>query len=855
MSCSRPLAEFASSGFRTNTLLTILCYLAVAVVGGCGGGGGGSSVTAPSGLSYSGSASLTVGTTASLTPSVTGMVTTWSVSPALPAGLGLNTSTGVISGTPTSVAASTSFTVTASNAGGQTTTVVQLSVALGASNAANATAAMLNASYDVSTQEVTLSWFDTFPAGGKYDVQQQNSDGSWTTLSATRTTNLQGPQGTYSWTSNPSTAAATFRVLADFSTYIVTLATVSAAQQIQVVPPTSMPSMIIGGSQPIAVPTPVYLANASTYAEVDYVLPAAASEYTSLELFGTSKVGPSYRVALDPIVLPAGTYTLQAHLIVNADLKLVISQTIQTKPEILALIQFNALTGNVTEYVTAKSDFGITQVSSTMDGTSTGTLTAPNCNNCTMAGGQLYAFTMDTAAFGSGPHTLFVTITDGNGVVGTITQQVVFNNPPKVNITSPVDGAIVFGTLNLNGTATSDKTGTVTTVVTLAPVSGIGSTQLLSTTNTSFSASYDLSNVTPGGYTLTVISTDATGFPTTIQQALTVASSQTLVYTPTTLPAGARVVATDQTTFLYSLSDGTYHLRAGSSDTVLQNTDQMSGFVIAGGNVFGSGLGKDRTGANFSIYEWSPGGVRTNLSIVGQSNGINDELVAAHDGWVVWARDSASYEFYNYTNSQTLVVTPPAGVGTVCNWRDDFFINQGQLAFFYCGETAPGSYDILRWDQVTGLSTPVTTDGSGNLYPQTDAVSLAWQSSPSPSCVGCQLNVMNLAASTRQVLSQTLSNFSLADGLLVWKEAATTGGGVKVYDGTTTTVLSARLSSSQFGSGGGHVIYEDNSKLYTWSPAHGSQLLFDGVAEPFIGISGSVAFFTSGSALYRVTVQ
>lgn len=57
-----------------------------------------------------------------------GPIVTWSVSPALPAGLSLNSLTGVISGTPTTPVASTSYTVTATNSGGSTTATLYIGV-------------------------------------------------------------------------------------------------------------------------------------------------------------------------------------------------------------------------------------------------------------------------------------------------------------------------------------------------------------------------------------------------------------------------------------------------------------------------------------------------------------------------------------------------------------------------------------------------------------------------------------------------------------------------------------------------------------------------------------------------------
>jgi hypothetical protein len=89
------------------------------------------SLPPPSGLSYTPSSlSGTVDTEiSSLSPSVTGAVTSYSVSPALPLGLSLDESSGVISGTPTAVSALDTYTVTAANGTGTTTATVTIEVA------------------------------------------------------------------------------------------------------------------------------------------------------------------------------------------------------------------------------------------------------------------------------------------------------------------------------------------------------------------------------------------------------------------------------------------------------------------------------------------------------------------------------------------------------------------------------------------------------------------------------------------------------------------------------------------------------------------------------------------------------
>jgi 6-phosphogluconolactonase (cycloisomerase 2 family) len=101
---------------------TLTAFLTACSGGGGGGGGTAAPLTAPQNLTYeTGRALYIIGVDIQTNaPAVTGVVTDWSVAPALPTGLELDPATGVISGTGTSLSGFTRYTITAANSAGQT---------------------------------------------------------------------------------------------------------------------------------------------------------------------------------------------------------------------------------------------------------------------------------------------------------------------------------------------------------------------------------------------------------------------------------------------------------------------------------------------------------------------------------------------------------------------------------------------------------------------------------------------------------------------------------------------------------------------------------------------------------------
>jgi uncharacterized repeat protein (TIGR02543 family) len=83
------------------------------------------SITVPS-ATYA----FTTGDSVTITPSNTGgAATSWSISPAAPAGMSFGTSTGVLTGSPTTAQASTSYTITATNVSGSATATFAVAIA------------------------------------------------------------------------------------------------------------------------------------------------------------------------------------------------------------------------------------------------------------------------------------------------------------------------------------------------------------------------------------------------------------------------------------------------------------------------------------------------------------------------------------------------------------------------------------------------------------------------------------------------------------------------------------------------------------------------------------------------------
>jgi hypothetical protein len=151
---------------------------------------------APSGLSYNSPNTFTVGSAIiALSPSITGSVTGYTVSPALPLGLSLDTASGIISGTPTTVTATATYTVTATNSGGNTSfgvvitvnAVAPNSLSYNSPNTFTVGSAIIALSPSITGSVTGYTVSPALPLGLSLDTVSGIISGTPTTVSATAT--------------------------------------------------------------------------------------------------------------------------------------------------------------------------------------------------------------------------------------------------------------------------------------------------------------------------------------------------------------------------------------------------------------------------------------------------------------------------------------------------------------------------------------------------------------------------------------------------------------------------------------------------------------------------------------------
>ena len=127
-----------------------------------------------------------------------GTIASYAISPVAPAGLTFDTTTGLLTGTPTSVASATNYTITATNASGNSTATFTLTVSSAPAPATSSTAGVITPApaptkkqpkMVLTVETTTLNWLETTPirlVGGveSGSVTYQNSGDAFCIIDA-----------------------------------------------------------------------------------------------------------------------------------------------------------------------------------------------------------------------------------------------------------------------------------------------------------------------------------------------------------------------------------------------------------------------------------------------------------------------------------------------------------------------------------------------------------------------------------------------------------------------------------------------------------------------------------------------
>jgi hypothetical protein len=363
---------------------------------------------------------------------------------------------------------------------------------------------------DLRTNRVSLSWTDVVQDATRYQIEQQDGNGAWVVIDAVWAAHGQ-PSGGLTYQSpewqgilNPPT---TLRVEAVTPGSLVPLQNVDAVYShpetsLTFAPPAPLPSIELDQPEPLESSTHVTLGNASTN-----LWGAFGVDTLPFPLAQDAKAA----LTLDPGTLTTGTHLIYAMFEApQSPVSYLISRSVQTHNSKLA-VNLLGTAQNVKgfdDYVLASSDAGIASVVASVNDAPLATVTAPNaCVPRPCAAGQSfngYHLFINTQNLPPGSYQLALKATDNAGNTASYPGYFTLPAATMADLDSPVDGAVVSGTLHVSGTFSSATPGALEVMVTLSGILAYDKTVANTGEAAPFAADISLAGVTPGYHTLGV---------------------------------------------------------------------------------------------------------------------------------------------------------------------------------------------------------------------------------------------------------------------------------------------------------------------------------------------------------------
>jgi uncharacterized repeat protein (TIGR01451 family) len=549
---------------------------------------------------------------------------TYSVSPSLPTGLSMTPGTGAITGTPAVASAATTYTVTVTDANGQTATAT---FALTVNSVVTATQVI--ASTTLTANAAATSFTPVTGSGGTTPLAYSVSPGLPTGLSMA--------PGTGAITGTPS-------VTSSATTYTVTVTdansvTATATFGLTVVAPTPVLAVAVSGSPASVVPGNNITYSIALTVSTGTAINASLSDPlpAGLTFVSASETGPGGAwICTTPAVGGAGTVTCAIASAAPGTYSFTIVAHVAAGTPAGPLV--NTATANAGNATTtsgsATNAIGLTTTSTTLvsslnpsllgqtviftatvSGSSpTGTVTfrdgATTLGTGTPNGSGVATFT--TAALASGSHAVTAVYGDANNASSTssVLTQSVSQTATAVAVTSSVNPSAPGQPVTFTATVTSAGGTPAGTVTFSDGGAAIGTGSLAGGV-----ATFTTAALAAGAHNITVSYSGATGFAASASSALT----QTVA-----IPADSIKLRQLQVAVTKVVAQNSGQAITGAIDTAI--TD---GFSDGGGLVTPSGTGLR---FNFSADPDQPGAADHERAFSDRWNGMFDRNRTAGEG-------------------------------------------------------------------------------------------------------------------------------------------------------------------------------------------------------------------------------
>lgn len=527
-------------------------------------------------------------------------------------------------------------------------------------------------------------------------------------------------------------------------------------------------------------------------------------------------------------------------------------------------IQMTTSTGRLGTLATVTtlptSPNGITRVSASFDGIDQGFLTVPNaCSGRLCNAVDSYQFGVDSLKAGSGAHQWVLVATDGSGATRQVTVPVVIDNAPQLALEGLPSGAIAHGTLNLKGTATTDRGGVVSVTARL------GDVEFLQASGPAFSGSLSLSGLPSGSYTLTVKAKDAGGLETVLEQIVVIASSADLAYTPAfTIAKDGWLLAASGNYLAYwpgsgaagivvrDLSNGQQRVLADSSALY----ERSASFVLDGATLYALGAASDCK--LFScVYQWPSEGVqRNNLTASNPytSNYQAPSGLVARNGFAAWSNNELNgYTLFDASKKSYELITPSPTLGSGPTLAVSG--NVTSVLFWATSSSSQALSDIYSWRSDSKAVTKLTSSSQASASSLlADGDRIVWQQN------GLQTIPAQGGTSTTLTSSASVAALSLNNGIAAWREGETgSPRSVKVSVSqpiSLSTTLASGNDAALHANNEGQVLYAVSGKLYSWSAiGANSKLRADRAPTGLSFVTGGAMVFNIDNAVYRVPLN